>query len=289
MTYEKFKNFYRIIFLSAIIFLPILVQAASFSLRPAKQEIALEPGTSIHKSITITNNLGYNSYFKIKVKNIESSHSSPYLLTDFVNLETAEIFVATDQTKTVYFDIDIPIQTKPGGAYGYFQVIARPISGKDIGASVSAALGSSIFVRIKGPIKEAGRLVSFGIIGGRQVKIRTPLWWHFSFKNSGDIYLNPYGKILLTNKIIGTKQLVDVPPSSVLPGQTRLFEIKLNDLSFPGLYSAVLLLNRGYNNEIDILEIDFWFFPWSMLAIFLVAGLFFIFVFVLRLIRKKNV
>lgn len=287
MRVGEFKNFYRFIFLS-VIFLPALAQAASFSLKPVKQEIILEPGIKTRESVTVTNNLGYNSYFQIKLKNIELDRPGVYPLTDFLSLTEEEIIVAAGQTKTFYFDINIPAGTAPGGAYGYLQVIAHPNLQTTGEAGVSAALGSTVFVRIKGPIKEKGQLISFGIVG-REFKLGTPFWWHFSFENSGNIYLNPYGKVLLTNRLIGTKTLVDIPPGSVLPGQTKLFEVKTDNLGLPGLYSAVLLLNRGYNNEVDMMETSFWFLPWPILIALSVLGLFLIFLLGLKFVKKRNV
>ena len=282
------KNFCRPVLLMAVVLFPCWVLAESFSLRPAKQEVVLNPGVSAQESFTITNNLGRNSYFELKLKNIELNRPGVYPLTDFVSLEGERVFVADGQTKTVYFGINIPTETAPGGAYGFLQVIPRPNQGAKGEAGVSAALGSTIFVRVGGPVKEEGKLVSFGILG-RQLKFAAPLEWHFSFENSGNIYLNPYGKMILVNKLTGSQTLVDIPPRSVLPGQTRLSETKTSALGFPGLYSASLLLNRGYNDEVDMRETSFWFLPWPILLIFSAILLFFVWVIIFKIIRKKNV
>lgn len=285
------KNF-SLIFVFFAVFLaawPFEIWAASFSVKPAKQEIILNPGDTIQKKISVTNNLGFNSYFSIRVRDLElTNRANDLFLSDFLNLETKEIFIAKGETKEIFFKVETRPETPPGGAYGYLEISAQPRAERTGEARVSASLGSIVFLRVKGPIKEGGQLLSFGLIG-RKVRLATPFPWHFSFENTGNIYLNPYGKILLKNNWTSGQAWVDVPPQSVLPGQTRLFEVGSSALGLPGQYTATLFLNRGYDNIVDSLDVSFWFIPWPIIV--LAVGLLLVILvgILLKIKKRKNV
>jgi len=265
---------------------PVFVFAGSFLVKPAKQEIILKPGDFAERKILITNNLGFNSYFLVRGIDIElPNHVGNLYLSDLLSFGNEEVFVADGSTKEITFLVQSKKETPPGGAYGYLEILAKPKPENDGEAKISASLGSVIFVRIEGPIKEEGKLLSFGLIG-RQIKFTTPFSWHFSFENTGNIYLNPYGKIFLKNNLTGGQAWVDIPPQSVLPKQTRLFEASSAVLGFPGHYTATLFFNRGYNNVVDSLAISFWFVPWPLLM--LTGGMFLLLLLFFKKNRKKK-
>ncbi len=241
-----------------------LFAAASFSLRPSKQEVVLSRGEVANRNIFLKNILGIDSVFSLAVKRISPfQNDANIFFEDLIFLSEHEIKLKNGEEAAIPFTLRIPADAPAGGYYGYILVSAKPAGTGE--ARAASALGALVFVRVDGPVKEEGRLVSFGSLGSivfsRQPKLQ------YSFENSGDIFLNPYGKLILTHRLFGNSEMIDLPPRSVLPAKTKIREVILPSLWLPGPYMANLFLNRGYNDEIDAAAFKFWRLPWQFLAL----------------------
>ena len=256
--------------LAGCVFFPAVLSAQSFSLTPGKLEAEVAPGAQLEREIAITNTLGRDTTFKIEFEDVEpggvgegvkllGNKTSKNSLKNY--FLTPEQFVSVRQGATVRVPISIilPQAVFPGSLHGavFVSPVVDDISG---GPQAVPRLGILTLVRVIGDRIEVGKL--------QEVSVWPPLAIGYSnpqlrlrFENTGNTYLNPYGLVTVTNFISQTKITLPIKPWFVLPQSTREHQIKLPVLS-SGIYQIRLDLNRGYNNQIDVVQKYMIVMPW---------------------------
>lgn len=254
-----------------------------FTVSPVKQEFTLEPGEEKTSVTMLANGTAYPLTVTALYQDIApavqgSAEDSPVKLVDESgkndSLREMIEYPATSFTLLSGGEIEVPITiTAPkningGGRYGSivwtFKVATKAGEPKPANVAVESRIASLYFVRIAGETREDGQLVSFGLFNdaasAAQPSSSTPVRFHLSYENKGNVYLNPYGRVTVSGMLSDPKVLT-VDPWAVLPAATRMREINLHSPMFPGLYRAHLELNRGYGDIIDEREISFWILP----------------------------
>ncbi|MBP9855772.1 MAG: hypothetical protein KBC48_00480 [Candidatus Pacebacteria bacterium] len=251
----------------------VLAMDPSFTIGPAKNEFTLLPGGSVTKNIAVTNNLGRSSEFTIKVSDFKDTPVQ-YALKNYLTLGTTKLIIPNGESATVPVTVTLPANLPPTGLYAAVNIIASPAA-QGGGAQVSTAISSLFFVRVAGEATPAGALTAFGPIGGAIQLFKNSFNFHYSFRNDGNIYLNPYGAITIERRLaIGKEGQLPVLPNFVLPGETRLREVKFLPTYSCGWFKATLQLNRGYDDIIDTKNTSF--FTCSPLAVGSILSLLFI-------------
>lgn len=244
--------------------LPASAQAPaepSFSLTPAKRELLLAPGQSSTVTFYLDNNLGREATFTIGVEDIApaagtavqllGASTSPYSLKPFLSLPAREFSVPAGGRHALVIGVDVPLDWPPSGQYAAITVGIEPATGGGE-TKVSTRLGALLFVKVAAGGEASGALTRFGVIGGWWQVFKPKTVFHFSVKNDGRTYLNPYGAIILNKKLgWGPEGSLRVEPNFVLPGSTRLREVELRDRRLCGWYQAELALNLGFNNQVE--------------------------------------
>lgn len=271
--------------LTVTIALPVFAASGSFSVTPAKQELSLNPGQSIIKNLTIVNNLGHSADFNLSLQDLSggsspntgvqllSTGNSPYSLSHYLTLPISHLSLLAGESKDIPIAISLPANAPPGALYSALTVAVSSVTNGD--AKVTARLSSLWFVRIIGPVKASGQLISFSQLGSWWSK---QLHFQFTFKNDGNNYLNPYGGIELSPILgWGRWRAIVVEPNFILPDSTRIREVIAPANGFCGFYRATLKLNRGYDNIIDqrskVLVVCYPNLGFSLLAGVLLFGL----------------
>lgn len=98
-----------------------------------------------------------------------------------------------------------------------------------------------------------------------------PTGFEILFKNTGNVHLVPYGKIIIRNflgKDVG-EILVDAYFS--LPNSIRSREVLQQEGTGLGRYTAHLSLFPGYGNVNNEADVSFWIIPWKILIITFVS------------------
>jgi hypothetical protein len=246
---------------------PFLAGAApSFTLSPVKQEFSLAPGQSKIGSVMITNNLGREAVFELRVEDLTPADrpeevlalggdGGPYSLKRYLILPRPTTEILDGQTLDLPFEINLPPETPPGGLQGAIVVTSRPVGDPAGGTQVAVALSALVFVRVEGEVSERGATVSFGPIGDWWQVGQSAVRFHFSFHNQGNVYLNPYGGIDLRPILAwGGRSAAVIEPNFVLPGSIRLREVVWQPETRCGLYAAQLNLNRGYTRPANVID-----------------------------------
>jgi len=270
-----------------------------FTVGPGKVELFLNPGESVTRNLLITNRLGRPMKFRVELEDFTGSLSGeraavllgdrkgPYSLKDFLNPEIREFTLAHGERMVLPVTVTIPSDMEPGGLYGSVLISTSPSEDllerekeKAKGqVRLVARVGALFFVRVKGAVKEEGRLEKFDTVDSKKFYQSGPIYFSIYYRNTGNVHLDPYGIIEIKN-ILGKKiGEIEIEPYFAMPNSLRYREIKWDRKLGIGKYTATLSLNRGYNDIIDTAEITFWILPWKIILI--VAVLLFIIVFII--------
>ncbi len=260
-----------------------------FVVGPGKSEVSLNPGEEQVREISILNRSNRDLSFIVRVENFASSADSSETIKftgDQTNLNPAANWLLPEISKftlkskeqiTLPVLVKIANGTTPGGLYGAVLISAQPDSKKSGNqVKTTASLAALFFVRVKGVVAESGQLTEFS--SSKNWSATVPINLAYSFKNTGNIYLNPHGDITITNW--SGQQIYRQPilPYFVLPGVTRQQQETWQPPLGWGIYRATINLSRGYGNFIDRRSVNLYVLPtWPIyvggLIIIIVGGL----------------
>jgi hypothetical protein len=209
----------------------------------------------------------------------DSDEPYPYSLKTWVN-QIPEMTLNPKEIKTLDVTIKVPADAAPGGYYGVVRFTARPPELEGTGVALSASLGSLLFVRVKGQAKESLDIASFSVNkNGKTGSLfeSTPIQFSERLKNTGNVFLQPAGQIVVTDmfgKKIGAVN-INLPPRNVLPASTRRFDqpfdsSTLGNKRLFGRYKAVLKVTYGDNKQVTTSVITFWVLPYRLIAVVIV-------------------
>ncbi|HNZ84191.1 MAG TPA: hypothetical protein PKL98_02915 [Candidatus Pacearchaeota archaeon] len=234
---------------------------------PVKTEISLSPGQSRDVEISILNRSGKKLDFSISLedfsasKNVELIDNSPYSLRDYIFLETSGFSLEHGQKIYLSIQIKIPQYAKPGSMHGAV-VVSAIDSGQDSPKAISR-IASLFFATVKGYCKLDGELSSFSF---KQKNGNN--FFEIIFRNQGNAYLNPEGKIHIFDWKNKEVAVINVSNFFVLPQSQRTQDFNLSENIGFGKYKAKLELYKGYGQENISKEIDFWIINKKVLAVF---------------------
>lgn len=254
-------------------------------LGPGKTELWMDKGDKYVKELLISNRSGQKKLFQIKVEDFRGSRNpgetiqfmgnekGPYSLKDYVHPEINEIVLSHGQRLRLPVEVAIPEDAQPGGLYGAVLISAINIEGEEGDTQEKAAgqmklvtqLASLFFVRVKGDVLENGFMKDFKTINSFYEN--SPVSFSVLYENNGSVHMSPYGIIEIKNMLGKKIDELQVDPWFVMPDSVRAREIKWNkDLLF-GRYTAVISMNRGYQDIIDTKSFSFWVIPWRIILI----------------------
>jgi len=269
-----------------------------FVLGPGKTEIFLNPGDTAVRELIVTNRTGRDVQFKIEVEDFVGTRDperttvllgnerGPYSLRDYVKPERSEFVLAHGERARVSIEVRIPYDASPGGRYGTVLLSAQPPAtnidndpgAAQGGAKIITRLGTLFFVRVAGEVSEDGRLYAFRTFGKRFFS-SGPISFEVLYENNGNVHLNPYGLIEITNMFGNKIGKIEVDPWFAMPNSLRFREVRWDKPFLFGRYRAHGEFNRGYGDLIDEADTVFWVVPWrilllSFVALFLIVLLF---------------
>jgi hypothetical protein len=252
----------------------------------------------------ITNRTGHTREFKLEVEDAAGSDDpsmpvvllgddiGPYTLRDYIQLPTDTIELDHNERARVLVTVAVPQDAEPGGRYGSVLVTTlsreAEIDGSN-GAAPSSAIvsrvGTLFFLTIPGDTLTQGALQSFATVGNTGVYAEGPVDFQILFENTGDLHLNPYGEIRITNMFNEEVGFVELDPWFSLPRSLRSREVSWDRELLIGRYTATAHINRGYDDVVDTQSVTFWVLPWKVIVPVFV-GLFLLFFF-LRFVSRN--
>jgi len=218
-----------------------------------------------------------------------SDDNDPYTLKNWIS-PLDKITLEPKQIKEVIVTIKVPADAAPGGYYGIIRFSGNPPELEGTGVSLSASLGSLIFLRVNGTVKESVSIPSFSTESdGRETSLFefSPIGFSVKVENTGNIYEQPVGQITITdmfNKKIANVN-VNLDGKYVLSGTTRKFVEKLDKSNIGkkilfGKYRADLTMKYGNDKEYVITKsITFWVIPYKLIAVCIAITILIFFIF----------
>jgi hypothetical protein len=252
---------------------------------PGKTEVLLNPGDTYNFEFAVTNVSGMTKIIKLTTEDASGSsdptegmrflgeEKGPYSIKDFIKPEISEVTLLTGQRLRVPVSIVVPEDAEPGGLYGALMAAAYNIDeyGKpEIGAAtgqvnIITRVASLLFVKVSGTAIEAGFLKDF--YADKNFYEKGPVDFKILYENTGNVHVNPYGIVEVKDMLGRLVDSREVEPWFVMPKSDRIRNIKWNSSFLVGKYTAILSLNRGYQDIVDTKTISFWVIPWKLLLI----------------------
>ena len=252
---------YRFILILVILIgLPNFVKSDSpfeglVTVTPSKLELTANPGETIRREFIIANHSNNKLDIVLKFENLESQPIFP--LVPYLSATERNFTLPQNSKVVVPVLIQLPEAMSPGGFYGTAVFSITTSESSITNTHVVTRLAPLLFLRVNGPVLEAGTLLDFNLIGPHfRFSSNQPVFY-LTYQNTGNVYLNPYGLIGLKNKISGQQISLPIEPWFVLPDTTRIREIAVKEKLVTGWYQAQLSLNHGYNKETDIKTVNF--------------------------------
>lgn len=216
---------------------PIVKNSGDFAVGAGKIEAALDPGATTTREIDITNRMGKDAKFKVSVEDfgpsdkpgevtqLYANNDGPYSLRKYLKPELTEFTLKQGEVMYLPVEIKIPADAPAGGLYGSVLISNVPdlreknpngVSG-DLG--IESRIGVLFFVRVNGDIIQDGDLLNFS--PGNYFYTTPRVKLSYVYKNDGDIYVNPYG-IIIVRDMFGREVLrQEIKPYFVLPKSAR--------------------------------------------------------------------
>jgi hypothetical protein len=277
----KILNAFHLLILSAVaLFITAPAPAFAVTVGPGKLEYHTDPGAVINGTLVLINETAekqtfWPSFEKFTEQNGEKKFlpSEPSELANWIKLPES-VTLEPGQQNGVPFTITVPQKAPPGG---HFAVIwwgaASPESNQ---VSIVTRAGILVFLQVSGDVNESGTLTSFAA-GNRQFFFfQLPESFDVRFRNAGNTYLKPKGRLLLKNIFGRTVADFGINDGNriLLPDTEDGLRVakKFDKAPFAfGLYQAQLSLNWGEKPETVQKTIWFFVFPWKQVLGGLIA------------------
>lgn len=256
---------------------------------PPRKELEISPGNSEVIKVTLTNVSGSDITAKAEINDFESNNQTgePKIIAD-QNRESAtsvknflagvaDVELKKDEKKEFDVTVNVPANTPAGAYYGIVRYSAIPKQQPgDEGAgrvSLTASVGMLVLLEVPGDIREQIQVQSVKVqhqnkAGGFFLK--SPNQVAIEIKNNGNGFARPFGRVAVTNgsKEVYSYELNDVEPrNNILPGSTRVFTDKLENVKTPGRYTVTANVAHGRGGEVLTHRATFWYLPPWLLAI----------------------
>lgn len=277
---------------------------------PVRFDIKLDPGVTQKISLFVQNIGKTPANLRVSVNDFvaagdesgrpniilaENEYAPSHSLKRMIS-PIGDVTVAPGENKEVKATITVPKDAAGGGYYAAVR-FSPANSPNSEGLSLSASVGTLVLLTVNGDIKEELSVESFDVrkrdAAGTFFMDNKDLKAMGRFKNSGNIQLEPFGKVTLKRfgKTVGQYEINNATVrGNVLPDSIRRFTVDLDKVGSFGKYTAIG--NFGYGSSGQLLTAQTTFYVIPLFIILIGAGsvlllLFLIFV-LPRMIRAYN-
>ncbi len=262
-----------------------------FVVGPGKVEVELAPGESKTIELTVSNRIGRTRSFSITEEDFKGSNDpeqtvvllgddrGPYSLRDYIHSASSTVTLSNGYRAHIPVTISIPIDAEPGGLYGSMIVgtVSDPVAvdasrGATPSSPVITRIGTLFFVRVSGPALTSGKLTDFSLSDGHSIVWdSSSIRFNLLYKNTGNVSVNPYGTIVVSNLTGSPISTIQVEPWFAMPESTRFRQLEWKPAFLFGRYVAHASINRGYSSTTDEMELVFWVIQWKIIVTVLLA------------------
>lgn len=207
---------------------------------------------------------------------LDTTDPNPYSLISWVK-PLGQLKLQPKQIESLPVTIVIPANAAPGGYYGVIRFTAAAPQSNTTSVTLSASLGTLIFLRVNGQAKENASLEEFSTSqNGNKMFLfeKPPVDFTVRVNNSGNVYEQPVGQIAISDMFgnaVGNVN-VNLEKRVVLPGSIRKLEASLDegvlgDRMLFGRYTAKLTMTYGADGQKVTAELSFFVIPWTLILL----------------------
>jgi len=240
-----------------------------FTIFPAKLSLTVEKGQIYNNVISVTNAGDERMSVITDVQDILPTPGGSgfnYLpkapgitsLVDWIKVNEKPFELNPNEKKDVAFSITVPSDASPGSRFAVLFFATGGSGGGQL--NISARTGSVILLTVPGDVKQTGEVFNFKT--SKFVWQNKALGFSFDFQNTGTVYFEPKGAIVVTN--FWGKKVVELPVSGqvVLPtGMKKLSSVWEKPGYLLGIYKAHLTINVTGEGDIATKNFIFYALP----------------------------
>lgn len=227
---------------------------------------------------------------------VDNAEPSPYSIKNWVQ-PLQQLNMKSKELQKLPVVINVPKDAAPGGYWGVIRFTATPPGIDGTGVSLSASLGSLIFIRVSGEASESVNIEQFyasepGKSTPSGLFESAPLDFVVRLKNSGSVHEQPVSRIDIKDMFNRNVAAVNVnlERRNVLPGSIRKFTAPLDKSGLGttmlfGKYTATITTTYGTGKQTVTSQIDFWVIPYRLIIV-IIIGLLLAF-FIVRALLKN--
>lgn len=227
---------------------------------------------------------------------VDNAEPSPYSIKSWLQ-PLQQLNLKSKELQKLPIIINVPKNAAPGGYWGVVRFSATPPGVEGTGVSLSASLGSLIFIRVNGDAKESINIEQFftsepGKDAASSLFETTPIDFSVRIKNNGSVHEQPVSRIEIKDMFNRDVAAVNVnlEQRNVLPGSIRKFTAPLDKsglgtTSLFGKYTATIKTTYGTNKQSVTSQIVFWVIPYRLIIV-IIAGLLLL-AFIVRALLKN--
>ncbi len=218
------------------------------ALSPLRNELNIDPGTSLDGVITVTNKTSHNMTINLSAEEFSVINQQyDYAFTvesnvaKWVTFNLNEVDLMAGEAKDISFTVGAPLSAEPGGRYiGLFASTNTGVMG-DSAVSSQQRIASLLYITVLGDVTRSGNLVSLlspWAVGGDST-------WSAALQNTGTTHFRSRYNVqvvdLFGNNIAASGQ----GDSLILPGTVRFISDELPIPKLPGVYKLIFTIGLG--------------------------------------------
>lgn len=281
--------------------------SGALKITPLRTDIIVKPGETKTIDVTVTNPSDSEVAINAVVNDFmagdedgtpaiildENKTASQRGLKQFVK-PLGNLSLPAKQSKTISLQIEAPPTARPGGYFGALRISPSSPS-DDSQVAVNASVASLILLRVSGDVAEKLSLAEFQVHQDDQqinfLSSGDDLAAYVRFVNSGDVQLDPIGKLSITK---GDSIVYEIDFNNktrrdmVLPDSARRWNIPLQKLDGLGQYTLSATFTYGSKNQTLSAEKTFWLIPYQVIIGMLAGMLLLVLMISILIMRKKR-
>ena len=236
---------------------------------PLKDDLRVDPGKTVEHKVKVTNKSTADINIKVRVNEFTAAGEGGQValkedsaLASWVTFTPESFALKGGETKEVTLSINPPANA--AGTYSgsvVFSVVGDTTPGA---AAVSQEVASLFLVTVNGPTNEGAMIQK---ISAPQFVEFGPVPVMIEFKNTGNVYVKPYGLITVTDMFGRTVKNVVVKGQNILPNAARVVTENIDTKFLVGQYKTTAILYYGAKNQSLTATTTFWAFPVRIVAI----------------------
>ena len=228
--------------------------SASITMSPMNQKVILVPGERYVGSFNISNPASSENPFEYTVYvspfYVDDAYSLQYTdngerneMTSWMTLSEQAGKLMPNESRTIYFTIDVPGDAPAGGQYAAVKVVSTATKGASAGLNIKEQIGAAhiIYAEIAGTTVRKGEILDAnvpGFIFDGEIKGVS------SIKNEGNVhgtakYTLQVFPLFSDEEVYTNEEDIDGVTATILPDRTLYRETKWPETPFFGIFNVV--------------------------------------------------